>query len=90
MLCVGLLELARAPFDCLARLADHVADGGRLAVVAPRRSLIGRLYRRMSSLDVQLFDRAALDEVLAARGLRPLGHVLHLFPLDRFVAAWIR
>lgn len=50
VLCSGVLEFARSPWTCVSRLAEHLAVGGRLVVVAPRRSAYGRAYQTWQRL----------------------------------------
>lgn len=69
----GLLEFVADPEAVLANAGRHLADGGRLVVLAPPDSLAGRLYRRFHrghGLDIRLFTLAGLTTAAAAVGLR--------------------
>jgi trans-aconitate methyltransferase len=92
VVCWGVLDFMTDPEACLARLADHVAPGGRLVVMVPRRSFAGMLYRawqrRANAIAVHLFTAWQLDRVAAARGLALIARV-HPF-VHSLVLAWER
>jgi SAM-dependent methyltransferase len=75
VLCVGALEFTADPAAAIAALAACVQPGGRLALLFPRRSLLGRLYaayHRRNGLRIHLFTPAAMRGHLTAAGLSPL------------------
>jgi 2-polyprenyl-3-methyl-5-hydroxy-6-metoxy-1,4-benzoquinol methylase len=92
VLCWGALEYARDPESALARLAAHVAPGGRLVVQVPERSPAGRIYRfarrAAHHFSPLLLDQSALDRAAARAGLAPAGH-LHR-TLHSLALAWER
>lgn len=74
VLCIGALEFTASPGAAIAGLARCLRPGGRLVLLFPRRSLLGRAYaayHRAHGLAIHLFRR---DEILAH--LRDAGMVL--------------
>jgi 2-polyprenyl-3-methyl-5-hydroxy-6-metoxy-1,4-benzoquinol methylase len=92
VVCWGVLEYARDPESALARLAAHVAPGGRLAVQVPERSAAGRIYRlarrAAHRFSPRLLDQSTLDRAAARAGLAPTGHVHRT--LHSLALAWER
>jgi 2-polyprenyl-3-methyl-5-hydroxy-6-metoxy-1,4-benzoquinol methylase len=92
VLCSGVLDYARSPDECLARLSNHVAPGGRLVVMAPRESLGGYCYRWVYNatkrIRPHLFCGDRLDELARRSGLVPIGRC-HPF-LHSLVIGWRR
>lgn len=77
ILCAGALEFSAEPLTVLGRLADHLAPGGRLVLLYPTLTLMGRAYRAhhaRSGVRVRLFDRQTLAGSLEHVGLRVLRH----------------
>lgn len=72
VLCIGALEFTRSPAAAIAALAACLAPGGRLVLLVPRRSLLGRAYaayHRANGLAIHLFDRDQMAAHLRAAGL---------------------
>jgi len=88
VLCAGVLEFVADPEASLGRLAQHLAPGGRLAVMVPRASLGGRVYRRLHRVDFRLFTARQLDRAAASCGLALIAHA-HPF-VHSLVIAWER
>jgi 2-polyprenyl-6-hydroxyphenyl methylase/3-demethylubiquinone-9 3-methyltransferase len=92
VLCSGALDYVADVEGAFARLAGHVAPGGRLVVMGPRRAPGGHAYRlayrMLHKIDVQLLDARALDGAARAEGLRPLGARRPF--LHSVVAGWER
>lgn len=71
VLCVGALEFTADPRRAIAELAACVRSGGRLALLVPRRTALGRLYaayHRRNGLRIHLFSHADVAAHLAAAG----------------------
>ena len=72
VLCIGALEFTRSPAAAIAALAACLAPGGRLVLLFPRRSLLGRAYaayHRANGLAIHLFARDEMAAHLRAAGL---------------------
>lgn len=72
VLLAGVLEFTADPAAALANAAGHLAEGGRLAALLPRRNWAGGLYRRYHrghGFRVALFDRGEFAELARACGL---------------------
>ncbi len=85
VLCFGVLDFVDDAERCVANLARHVAEGGRLVVEVPHRSIGGFVYRFCyphRSVRLRLYDSHALERWAAKSGLvlagyaRPLPHSL--------------
>lgn len=92
IICNGVLDFVRDPARCVERMAAHLKPGGRLVVVAPRRSAFGGVYllwhRFTSKIPVHLFHRHSFDEAARRAGLTLL-EVRH--PMLHTIAfAWAR
>ncbi|MBK7581969.1 MAG: class I SAM-dependent methyltransferase [Myxococcales bacterium] len=77
ILCAGVLEFTVDPARVLGRLALHLRPGGRLVLLYPMPSLLGRLYRRhhaRAGVRVRLFEQDELDELLRSASLSPTRH----------------
>jgi 2-polyprenyl-3-methyl-5-hydroxy-6-metoxy-1,4-benzoquinol methylase len=91
VICLGVLDFVAEPARCLANLANHVNEGGRLIVLVPRRGLAGLYYRvakLLAGIRVHGFDVRSLDEVM-----RALGFVREAFRhplLNSLVIRWRR
>jgi SAM-dependent methyltransferase len=60
LLSTGMLEFVRDPGAALANAARHAEPGARFVLLAPRASILGRLYRRFHrahGLGIHLFDQ---------------------------------
>ncbi len=71
VLCVGALEFTAEPGRAIRELAACVRPGGRLALLVPRRTALGRIYaayHRRNGLRIHLFSHAAIAAELAAAG----------------------
>jgi 2-polyprenyl-3-methyl-5-hydroxy-6-metoxy-1,4-benzoquinol methylase len=85
VLCLGVLEWVRSPETALARLAEHLAPGGRLVLLVPRTGPGGWIYqyqKRKHSLSARLYSPRAMRRLGEAAGLRYRRHVtpaLHNF-----------
>jgi 2-polyprenyl-3-methyl-5-hydroxy-6-metoxy-1,4-benzoquinol methylase len=92
IVCNGVLDFVPSPDRCIEVLAHHLRPGGRLAVIAPRRSLLGAFYswrhRVQHGIHVHLFHRHSFQDTALRCGLRELG-VLHPF-LHTIAFGWIR
>ncbi len=76
VLCVGALEFAAEPARAICELSACVRPGGKLRLLFPRRSLLGRVYaayHRAHGLRIHLFSRAAIRAHLAAAGFETSG-----------------
>jgi SAM-dependent methyltransferase len=76
VLCAGMLEFVDRPERVLARIADHLAPGGRAVLWLPRRCLAGSAYRAWHAghgVSARLFDEAAVDDLARGAGLRVAG-----------------
>jgi SAM-dependent methyltransferase len=72
VLCAGPLEFCEDPPRAMARLAAHVAPGGRLVLLFPTRANGGRLYRlyhRMNGFSIRLFSMGEMLGMVSAAGL---------------------
>jgi 2-polyprenyl-3-methyl-5-hydroxy-6-metoxy-1,4-benzoquinol methylase len=92
IVCAGVLEFVGDPARCLARLASHLAPGGRLVVMVPRRSFGGHLYRLWhrwkNAIVVHLFTAAELERAAERSGLERLA-CLEPFVHD-LIIAWVK
>ena len=91
IVCNGALEFVPSPARCLEVLARHLRDGGRLAVIAPRRSLFGLYYhlrQRLRGIHTHLFHRRSFREVARRCGLHEV-RVCHPF-LHTIAFGWIK
>jgi 2-polyprenyl-3-methyl-5-hydroxy-6-metoxy-1,4-benzoquinol methylase len=78
VLCLGVLEWVRCPATALRRLANHVAPGGRLVILVPRRGPGGWIYqyqKRKHRLSARLYSPSGLRRLGEAAGLRYRRHV---------------
>jgi 2-polyprenyl-3-methyl-5-hydroxy-6-metoxy-1,4-benzoquinol methylase len=78
VLCVGVLEWVKCGEAAIARLADHVAPGGRLVVLVPRTGPGGWIYehqKRKHGLAPHLYSTGAMRHMGEAAGLRYRRHV---------------
>jgi SAM-dependent methyltransferase len=72
VLCIGALEFAASPAAAVAALAGCLGHRGRLVLLFPRRSPLGRVYaayHRAHGLRIHLFDRDHMRALLAGAGL---------------------
>ena len=72
VICLGVLDFVADPGWCIANLAAHVEDGGRLVLLVPRRGLAGLHYRVAKffmGVRVNAFDLQSLDRVVCEHGL---------------------
>jgi ubiquinone/menaquinone biosynthesis C-methylase UbiE len=92
IVCNGALEFVPSPARCLEALARHLRDGGRLAVIAARRSFFGLYYhfwqRLRNRIHTHLFHRRSFEEVARRCGLREL-RVCHPF-FHTIAFGWIK
>ena len=85
VLCLGVLEWVRTPETALARLAAHLAPGGRLVLLVPRTGPGGWIYqyqKRKHNLSARLYSPSGMRRLGEAAGLRYRTHVtpaLHNF-----------
>jgi 2-polyprenyl-3-methyl-5-hydroxy-6-metoxy-1,4-benzoquinol methylase len=78
VLCLGVLEWVRSPEAAIERLADHLAPGGRLVVLVPRKGPGGWIYqyqKRKHGLAARLYSPAGMRRRGEAAGLRYRRHV---------------
>ncbi len=78
VLCAGVLEWVKSPETAVARIAGHVAPGGRLVVLVPRTGPGGWIYqhqKRKHGLSARLYSPRAMRRMGEAVGLRYLQHV---------------
>lgn len=91
VLCCGVLDFAKDPEFAVRRLAQHVAPGGRLLLMVPRRSLGGHAYalwHRSHGVSARLYTAAELDRWAGACGLQLIGH---RYPfVHSLISAWGR
>jgi SAM-dependent methyltransferase len=76
VLCAGALEFVPDPARVFERLKAHLEPQGRLVILAPRRCLAGRLYRRFHrghGVEARLFSPQDLDALAERAGLKRLG-----------------
>lgn len=71
VLCAGALEFVADPAAAVANLARSLRPGGpgEVVLLLPRAGLVGHVYRayhRRHGFRVNLFDRAALEGIVAA------------------------
>lgn len=74
ILCAGALEFCADTEAVICNLARHLAPGGCLVILAPRRSPGGwfyKLFHRTHGLRVTLFTPGELREIGLMYGLRP-------------------
>lgn len=91
VLCCGVLDFALDPARCVENLARHVAPGGRLVLMVPRRSAGGLLYSLWHvghGIRVRLYGARQLDRLAAAAGLRLIAHRRPFF--HSLLSAWER
>lgn len=91
VLCCGVLDFARDPGRCVANLARHVAPGGRLVLMVPRRSLGGlgySLWHTGHGIRVRLYGAAELDRLAGDAGLTLRAHRRPF--LHSLLSAWER
>lgn len=73
VLCIGALEFVSDPGHVIRGLAACLRQRGRLALLVPRRTMLGRfyaLYHRAHGVRIRLFSHAEVGSMLAAAGLR--------------------
>lgn len=76
VLCIGALEFAADPTRALRGLAACLRGGGRIALLYPRRGVLGwlyALYHQRHGVPVRLFSSSEMARHLAAAELRPDG-----------------
>jgi SAM-dependent methyltransferase len=89
IICAGAIEFVSDPLALLTHARTLAAPGARLALLAPERSLLGRVYRRFHAghgVGARLFARDELVTlavhagwwVTATRGVLPFATVLRL------------
>jgi SAM-dependent methyltransferase/putative flippase GtrA len=87
VLCLSVLDFVGDVEDCMRRLAEHVAEGGRLVVLATRNNLFGAIYglaQPVGGIRINLLSARRLDAVARSCGLslvrsqRPAPHSLVL------------
>jgi SAM-dependent methyltransferase len=69
----GMLEFVEDPASVLANAARHAEPGARFVVLAPRRSLLGYLYRwfhRFHGMNIHLFCDQWFERVAPRQGWR--------------------
>jgi 2-polyprenyl-3-methyl-5-hydroxy-6-metoxy-1,4-benzoquinol methylase len=91
VLCLGVLEWVRSPTTALARLARHVAPGGRLVVLVPRTGPGGWIYqyqKRKHQLSARLYSPSSMKKLGEEAGLAYRRHVTPA--LHNFVMAFDR
>ena len=74
ILCAGPLEFCASPGRVLRRLSEHLRPGGRLVVLFPPPTLVGRLYalhHRSHGLRIQLYSIRDVGAWLRAADLAP-------------------
>ncbi len=74
IVCAGALEFVGRPARVFERVARWLQPGGLFVLLAPRRSVAGRLYRRYHArhgVEVRLFSWAEIEAMAAAAGLTP-------------------
>ncbi len=72
ILCAGALEFCAEPARVIERLRAHLVPGGRLVLLYPTDTLLGRLYRAYHArggVRVRLFDAHTLAGSLERAGL---------------------
>ena len=85
VLCLGVLEWVQCPTSAFARLARHVAPGGRLVILVPRTGPGGWIYqhqKRKHGLSARLYSPREAKGLGEAAGLAYRSHVtpaLHNF-----------
>jgi 2-polyprenyl-3-methyl-5-hydroxy-6-metoxy-1,4-benzoquinol methylase len=89
VICLGVLDFVADPALCIANLARHVKDGGRLIVLVPRSGWPGLYYRvakLLAGIRVHVFDPSGLD---AAAGVHGLVREAFRYPLlNSLVIRW--
>ncbi len=89
VLCIGVLEWVKSPARALGRLAQHLAPGGRLVVLAPRAGPGGWMYlhqKRKQGLEPRLCTPRRIRRLGERAGLR---YRRHLTPfVHNFVMAF--
>lgn len=67
----GMLEFVAQPARVLRNAASFAEPGARCAILFPKRSLLGRAYRRFharNGMNIGLFDRAILESLVRNSG----------------------
>jgi ubiquinone/menaquinone biosynthesis C-methylase UbiE len=67
----GMLEFVPRPAQVLRNLARFAEHGTRLVILYPKRSLLGRAYRRFharNGMTIRLFDRSILESLARDTG----------------------
>jgi ubiquinone/menaquinone biosynthesis C-methylase UbiE len=71
LLSAGMLEFVPEPAQALSNAARYAKPGARFAILFPKRSLLGRAYRRFHAnhgMNIRLFDRALLESLVRDTG----------------------
>lgn len=66
IVCAGVLEFLPDPVSALTNARGHLAPGGRLVVLLPLQSILGRLYQlyhRSHGLHIHLFHLYELEQI---------------------------
>jgi len=66
ILCAGVLEFSIDPHKTIHNLSLHLKKGGRLVLLAPRKTFLGSLYywfHRSHHISVKLFTKKELIEI---------------------------
>jgi ubiquinone/menaquinone biosynthesis C-methylase UbiE len=69
----GMLEFVPRPAQVLRNASRYAKPGARLVILYPRRSLLGRAYRRFharNGMTIRLFDRSILESLSSGTGWR--------------------
>lgn len=72
-MCIGSLEFTERPERALAAFSDAVRSGGKVVLLFPRRSWLGRLYavyHRAHGVSIKLFTHGEISAYFRAAGLR--------------------
>lgn len=73
LLSAGMLEFVPQPGRALRNAARFAEVGARFTILFPKRSLLGRAYRRFHAghgMDIGLFDRSILESLVRNSGWR--------------------
>ena len=73
IIAAGVLEFVTDATAVLINARRHLADGGRIIVLLPPDNAAGQLYRlfhRSHGVDISLFSRRRIGELVTAAGLR--------------------
>lgn len=71
LLSAGMLEFVPQPARVLRNAARFAEPGARFAILFPKRSLLGRVYRRFharNGMNIGLFDRPILESIARGSG----------------------